>query len=124
MRSTDISYKTDIDVYDTGFVRHNVEAIYNNSRGDRFGVEYVFDDLDNTEQINALIKTALFANWRADFKIEHSLSQEETNEMDLSLIYQALCWSVEFATQYTPADTSFLVVFNLANIGSPLGLSF
>jgi LPS-assembly protein len=123
-QSTDISYKTDIDVYDSGFVRHNVEAIYKNNRGGRFGVEYVFDDLDNTEQINALIKTALLANWRVDFKIEHSISEAETNEMDLSLIYQALCWSVEFATAYTPADTSFLVVFNLANIGSPLGLSF
>ena len=124
LRSTEVSYKTDIDVYDSGFVRHNFEALYNNSRGDMFGVEYVFDDIDNTEQINGLIKTALFANWRADFKIEHSLSQDETNTMDLSLIYQALCWSVEFATEYTPADTSFLVVFNLANIGSPLGLSF
>lgn len=122
--STDISYKTDIDVYDTGFVRHNLEAIYRNGRGDRFGVEYVFDDIDNTEQINALATTALIWNWSADFKIEHSISEAETNEMDLSLIYHSLCWSVELATQYTPADTSFLVVFNLANIGSPLGLSF
>lgn len=122
--STDISYKTDIDVYDTGFVRHNLEAIYRNGRGDRFGVEYVFDDIDNTEQINALARTALIWNWSADFKIEHSLSEDDTNEMNLSLIYHALCWSVEFATEYTPADTSFLVVFNLANIGNPLGLSF
>jgi LPS-assembly protein len=122
--STDISYKTDIDVYDTGFVRHNLEAIYRNGRGDRFGVEYVFDDIDNTEQINALARTALIWNWSADFKIEHSLSEDDTNEMNLALIYHALCWSVEFATEYTPADTSFLVVFNLANIGNPLGLSF
>ena len=122
--STDISYKTDIDVYDNGFVRHNFEAIYRNGRGDRFGVEYVFDDIGNTEQINALARTALIANWSADFKIEHSISSDETNEMNLSLIYHALCWSVELATEYTPADTSFLVVFNLANIGSPLGLSF
>jgi len=124
LQSLDLSYKTDINVYDTGFVRHDFEALYYTGRGDRFGVEYVFDDTDNTEQINALIKTALIANWRADFKIEHSISADETNEMNLSLVYQALCWSVEFATEYTPADTSFLVVFNLANIGTPLGLSF
>ena len=124
LRSTDILYRTDIDVYDDGFIRHRLEATYANSRGDKFGVEYVFDDIDSTEQINAMIKTALFANWRADFEIEHSISQDETNEANVSLIYQALCWSVELAAEYTPADTSFLVQFNLANIGSPFGLNF
>ncbi|MEE4166569.1 MAG: LPS assembly protein LptD, partial [Desulfocapsaceae bacterium] len=111
LRSTNISYKTDIDVYDDGFVRHNLEATYYSGRGDRFGIEYVFDDIDNTEQINAFAKAGLFNNWRADFRIEHSISEDETNEMDLSLIYQALCWSVEFSTEYTPADTSFFVIF-------------
>ena len=122
--STDISYKTDIDVYDEGFIRHNLEATYLSGRGDRFGVEYVFDETDDTEQINAFVKASLLASWRADFRVEHSISEDETNLMNASLTYMAPCWSVEFATEYTPSDTSFLVIFNLANIGSPLGLGF
>ena len=118
------AYKTDIDVYDDGFIRHNLEATYFSGRGDRFGVEYVFDDIDDTEQINAFVKASLLASWRADFRIEHSISEDETNLMNASLTYMAPCWSVEFATEYTPSDTSFLVIFNLANIGSPLGLGF
>jgi len=119
-----IGYKTDIDIYGDGFVRHNFEGSYTNSRGDFFNLEYVWDNDDNTEQINALLKAALSSSWRAKFGIEHSISEDETNTADLSIIYQALCWSVELGTQYTPADTSILVIFNLANIGSPFGLSF
>ena len=119
-----LDYRTDLNVYGRGFVRHDVEGTYTNSRGDDFGLQYVFDEDDNTEQINALVRAALFANWRAKFRIQHSIKADETNEADLSLIYQALCWSVELATEYTPTDTSFIVLFNLANIGVPLGFSY
>ena len=62
-----------------------------------------FIDVEGTpEQINGLLTAALLANWSIDLKVEHSLADEETNETDLSLIYQAPCWSVEFATEYTP----------------------
>jgi len=117
-------YRTDLNVYDDGFVRHNLQGNYTNSRGDHFGLEYIFDDTNNTEQINALLRTALYASWRADFKIQHSISADETNEAELALVYQALCWSVELATTYTPADTSIILMFNLANIGSPLGFAY
>jgi LPS-assembly protein len=117
-------YRTDLNVYGRGFVRHDLEGVYTNSRGDTFGLEYVFDDNDNTEQINALVRTALPANWRANFRIKHSLAEGETNEADLSLIYQALCWSVELGADYTPTDTTFIVMFNLANIGIPLGFTY
>jgi LPS-assembly protein len=117
-------YRTDIDPYDDGFVRHNLEGTYSNSRGDYFSLEYIFDATYNTEQVNALVTTALFANWRADLKIQHSITENQTNEADVALIYQALCWSVELATQYTPTDTSIVLMFNLANIGSPLGFTY
>ena len=124
VRSSSIVYKTYFDVYGDGFVSHNLEGYYYNSRGDQFGIEYYYSDDGETEQINGLLTAALLANWSIDLKVEHSLADEETNEADLSLIYQAACWSVEFATEYTPDDTSFLVIFNLANLGSPFGLHY
>ena len=61
-------------------------------------------------------------NWLAGGRIEHSLSQEETIKANGFLTYMASCWSVTFETQYSPADTTYLVLFNLANIGSPFGM--
>ena len=122
--SSSIIYKTYFDVYGDGFVSHNLEAYIYNSRGDHFRVEYVYADEGDTEQINGILTAALLANWSVDFKIEHSLADEETNEANLSLIYQAACWSVELATEYNPDDTRFMVVFNLANLGSPFGLRY
>ena len=122
--SASIVYKTYFDVYGDGFVSHNVEGYYTNSRGDQFGLEYVFNKDSETEQINALLNAALIANWFIDFEIEHSISEDETNEANLSLVYRAPCWSVELASEYTEEDTSFMVIFNLANIGSPFGLRY
>ncbi|BDD88017.1 LPS assembly protein LptD [Desulfofustis limnaeus] len=117
-------YRTDFDVYGEGFVRHFFETYYSNDRGDFFELEYYFDDGSNDEQINGMLSTYLAANWRTELSFEHSISEGETNEADFALIYQALCWSVEFATQYTRTDTAFMVVFSLANIGSELGFSY
>ncbi len=119
-----VDYRTDVSIYGNGFVRHNLNSTYTNSRGDNFGIEYVFDDTNNTEQINALVRTALFNNWRANFMIQHSIADDETNEANLSIIYQALCWSVELGTQYTPTDSTILLKFNLANIGAPFGFTY
>jgi LPS-assembly protein len=119
-----LDYRTDLSVYGNGFVRHDLEGRYTNSRGDRFGLQYVLDDTDGTEQINALVESVVFANWSTRFSIEHSLADKETNEANLALIYQALCWSVEFAGSYTPSDNSIWVLFRLANIGVPIGFSY
>ena len=124
VRSANIVYKTYFDVYGEGFVSHNLEGIYNTSRGDRFGLEYIFTESTDTEQINVDIEAALIANWFIDLEVEHSISEEETNEANVSLIYRAPCWSVEFQSEYTPDDTSFMVIFNLANLGSPFGLHY
>ncbi len=117
-------YKTDFDVYDTGFVTHDFDASFRNSRGDLFELEYYFkdngEDFTNTEQINAALEASLLASFRARLSIEHSLANDETNIANVSLLYQALCWSVELGSQYTPEETSFMLIFNLANLGTPL----
>jgi LPS-assembly protein len=115
-------YRTDYDVYDTIFVLHDFDSSFRSRRGDLFGLEYYFKDngeQDNTNQINAYIEAALFSSLRAKFNIEHSIANEETNEANISLLYRALCWSVELGSQYTPEETQFMLIFSLANLGSP-----
>ncbi|MGI9536338.1 MAG: LPS-assembly protein LptD [Desulfocapsaceae bacterium] len=116
-------YKTDYDVYDNIFALHDLEGSFRTKRGDLFRLEYYFKDngdLVDTNQINAILEAALFASLRAKFNIEHSIANDETNEANLALLYQALCWSVELGSQYTPEETKFMLIFSLANLGSPL----
>lgn len=119
-----LEYETDYNVHGQGFVRHSFEGYYSNSRGDLFAVDYSFNDtvdvIEQIEQINALVRTRLMTQWYTQIGVEHSLAEHETNEANLSLLYTAPCWSIEFKSQYTPSDTRFLMVFNLANIGSPI----
>lgn len=118
-----VNYKTDFDVYGDGFITHGLETRYINGRGDTFELDYRFKEQDDVEQINAYVKAQLLYNIRAVAELEHSISESETNEGNLALIYQALCWSMELQSKYTPTDTSLMVIFNLANIGTPIGLS-
>jgi len=123
-KKTTLSYKSLYDVYDSGFNSHIFESEYTNSRGDYFSVDYSYDTEDDLEQINGIISTRLFSNWIAAGAAKYSIAHEQTDEASASLTYQALCWSVKFETQYTPADTTFLLLFNLANIGSSLGMTY
>jgi LPS-assembly protein len=120
-------YKSAYDVYDNDFTAHTFGGEYRNSRGDIFGLDYSFKEagLDNPEeieQINAIVQAPLTNTWIAGAEVQHSVSQDETIKANGSLTYQALCWSVKFESQYTPTDTVYIVLFNLANIGLPLGV--
>ena len=115
-------YKTDISVYGHGS-SHTVEAFYQNSRGDSLNLDYRYDDLNgaDTQQINFAVKAQLWDTIFAAYDIEHSISESQIIEQNISLMYQPACWSVEFQSKYTPGDTTFSILFNLANIGNPLG---
>ncbi len=117
------SYKNYYDVYDTKFTSHTLEGEYTNSRGDYFSVDYSYKADEDIKQINGQLKALIFNRWLIGGGIKHSISHEQTDEASASLTYQALCWSINFETQYTPYDTSFLLTFNLANIGSSLGMT-
>lgn len=124
LRRTSIEYKTYYDVYDNRFDSHTFDGYYKNSRGDFLGLEYSFKRASDIEQINAFAGATFFDRWLIQGGVEHSISQEETVKANGSLTYQALCWSLKFETRYTPADITYLVMFNLANIGVPLGIDF
>jgi len=124
MKQTSLTYKTYFDTYDSEFSAHTVEGAYENSRGDFVTLDYSYKEASDIDQINGSFGTTIFNNWLIKGGIEHSLVTEETVKGIGSLTYQALCWSVRFQTTYTPAETIYLVVFNLANIGIPLGADF
>jgi LPS-assembly protein len=117
-------YKNFYDVYDNTFTSHTLESEYVNARGDYFSLDYSYKPDESIEQINAEVKARVFSRWIAGGEIKYSISNERTDEAAVSLTYQALCWSIDFETQYSPYDTVFLVMFNLANIGVPLGVTF
>lgn len=117
-----LSYKTYYDVYDNELANHTLEALYGNSRGDLFSLDYSFKESEDIEEINATMLAHLIYGWSVGGEIQHSLSEEETVKASGSLTYQALCWSVKFETHYTPAETTYLMLFNLANIGVPFGI--
>ena len=119
-----IAYKNYFDVYDSVFNQHIFEGVYSNSRGDFLALDYSFNDEEDIEQINSVFLAHLVNGWYAGGKLEHSISQDETIEARGSLTYQAPCWAVKFETRYTPDDTSYLVIFSLANLGSPMGVNF
>ena len=119
-----VNYKTYFDVYDSTFNRHTFESEFTDSRGDYFSLDYSFKEKEDIEQLNATIRAKIINGWFLGAEVEHSLSQSETVKANGSLTYQALCWSLKFETRYTPGDTTYLLVFNLANIGIPLGVSF
>jgi len=110
--------------FSTTFNRHTIESEFTNSRGDYFSLDYSFKENADIEQVNAIIRAKIVNGWFIGAEVEHSIAQSETVKANGSLTYQALCWSLKFETRYTPGDTTYLLVFNLANIGIPLGVSF
>ncbi len=126
-------YRTDLDVYGDGFLKHVVEGDYLNSRGDIFSLDYRYDsginwENDNnwnnekTSSIKAAARVGLLYNWSAGFSFESSIEDSKIVEQTYNLIYHPSCWSVEFAANQTPGNEKYTVMFRLANIGNPLGL--
>ena len=138
LKSAKLTYRTAYDVYESNFTYHSVASEYQDSRGDQLILDYSFKDVgyrdmedfnssglySEIQQINATFRSPLpfLSSWTVGGRIEHSLSQDETIKADGTLTYRANCWSLTFEAQHTPADTAFVMLFNLANIGSPFGI--
>lgn len=118
-----LSYKAEIPIEDDDYTTHRLESYYTNSRGDRFALDYRYNEEDDIEQINASLRARLLPVLEVEFSIEHSIAESETNEGILALTYLQQCWSVQLKGQYTPTDERISIMFNLANIGTPFGVS-
>ena len=122
LANLEVIYKTDIDVYGDGVIFYGLESYYHNSRGDYVNLDYRYDKYNDIHQFNASVKAQLFDTIFAAYDLEHSISESQIIEQNISLMYQPACWSVELQSRYTPGDHAIMLLFNLANIGSPLGL--
>lgn len=126
LKSLALTYSSDIDVYGDGIIKQSIESSYRNQRGDRFFIDYFFNNdepgIKGRESVKAGFTVSPFHFLRASYDIERSLSNKETIQDNFSIIYLQQCWSVAFTTSYTPGDRKFMIIFSLANIGTPFGV--
>lgn len=121
-QNTSINYKTEYNMYGEDFIAHTLGASYTSDRDDRIAIDYSFKENDNIDEINGYLTWRLANNWLTKVHVEHSLYDKETKEFDFGLTYTQPCWSVTFLFEDRPEDETFGVVFELANIGVPIGI--
>ncbi len=120
-------YSTDLDLYDDEFSQHTVESDYRNSRGDVFSFDYLFqagatDEIEDTSSIRLFTRVGLLYDLAAGYSLERSIEDSVTIAEKISLSYNPSCWSVELVADVTPDNEQVMVLFKLANIGSPFGV--
>ena len=122
LRKMSLVYTADIPIDGDDNTTHGFSGDYRNSRGDLFSLDYRYNEEEEIEQINGAFKLRLLPRVITALDIEHSLAESETNEANFAVTYLAQCWSVQLQATHTPTDERILLVFNLANIGTPIAL--
>jgi len=116
-----IKYITNIDYYGDGAFLHSIEADGFSSRGDRFSLDYRFNEQENVNSIRGSLWYLLPHNMAVGYSLERAIEQKETIEEVVRLRFTQPCWSVELSASNTPGDQTFMITFRLANIGNPMG---
>jgi LPS-assembly protein len=124
--SLQLKYNTDWDTYESQFLRHVVEGYYHNSRGDLVSLDYLFyKNLGGGKDTNSLrfsAQVGLLYNFSARYSVEQSLEDSVKVAEKIQLVYHPSCWSVTIGAETTPHNEQITVMFQLANIGTKLGL--
>lgn len=124
--SLHFKYNTDWDTYESQFVRHVVEGYYHNSRGDLVSLDYLFYknlwDGNDTNSLRFSAQVGLLYNFSTRYSLEQSLTDSVKVAEKIQLIYHPSCWSVTIGAETTPHNEQITVMFQLANIGTKLGL--
>ncbi|MCI5114655.1 MAG: LPS-assembly protein LptD [Candidatus Electrothrix sp. AW1] len=120
-------YSTNFDVYDKEFAQHAVESNYRNSRGDLFSFDYLFqagatDEIEDSSSIRLFTRVGLLYDLALGYSLERSIEDSVTIAEKISLSYTPSCWSVEFVADITPENEQYMILFKLANIGTPFGI--
>jgi len=127
-------YETTVSVYGEGVTTYNLDARYENKRGDRLNLDYrykrdteiyppYFYSNTGSESLSELrtnLESKLSKLFSVKFDNIYSFSSDNTVNSTFSLIYHNPCWTLEFAANRTPDDTGFYLLFSLAGISSPL----
>jgi LPS-assembly protein len=120
-------YSTALDLYDDEFSQHSVESDYRNSRGDVLSFDYLFqagatEAIEDTSSVRLFTRVGLLYDLAAGYSLERSIEDSVTIAEKISLSYNPSCWSVELVADVTPDNEQVMVLFKLANIGSPFGV--
>ncbi len=119
-----IKYLTKIDVYGDGMFYHSIDGDYMDSAGDRFSLDYRFNEETETNSIKGSVWYLLPYNLAAGYSLERSIEDKETIEEVVRLRWTQPCWSVELSSHSESGDNAYMITFRLANIGSPFGAEF
>jgi LPS-assembly protein len=119
-----LKYTTKIDVYGDGAYFHSIDSDYANSAGDRFSLDYRYDELKDVNSVKGSFWYLLPYNLAAGYALERTIEDSETIEEIIRVRYIQPCWSVELSSHKESGDQSFMLTFRLANIGNPLGFDF
>lgn len=119
-----IKYLTKIDVYGDGMFYHSIDGDYTDNAGDRFSLDYRFNEETDTNSIKGSLWYRLPYNLAAGYSLERSIEDKETIEEVVRLRWTQPCWSVELSSHSESGDNAYMVTFRLANIGSPFGAEF
>jgi LPS-assembly protein len=121
LRQMRLKYTTNIDVYGDGAFLHSIDGDYYSDKGDNFSLDYRYDERTDVNSVRGTFWYLLPYNFAVGYGLERAIEQSETIEEIARLRYNQPCWSVEFSSNSTPGDQTFMLTFRLANIGSPLG---
>lgn len=117
-----LKYTTKIDVYGDGAFFHSLDGDYYSDRGDKFSLDYRYNELTDVNSVRGSFWYLLPYNFAVGYSLERAIEQSETIEEVARLRYIQPCWSVELSSNSTPGDQTFMLTFRLANIGNPLGI--
>jgi len=117
-----LKYTTNIDVYGDGAFLHSIDGSYYSSHGDRFTLDYRFNDRTDVNSIRGTFWYLLPYNFATGYSLERAIEQSETIEEVIRLRYNQPCWAMELSSHSTPGDQTFMLTFSLTNIGNLLGL--
>lgn len=126
-QNMNFKYSTDIDMYDKDFKQHTVEGDYRNDRGDLLSFDYLFqagaaDQDEDSSSIRLVSWFNLLYDFAAGYSLERSIEDSVTIAEKISLSYNPSCWSVELVADVTPDNEQVMILFKLANIGTPFGV--
>jgi len=116
-----LKYTTNIDIYGDGAFLHSIDGDYYSDKGDRFSLDYRYNELTDVNSVRGTLWYLLPYNFAAGYSLERAIEQSETIEEIARLRFNQPCWSVELSSNSTPGDQTFMITFRLANIGNALG---
>lgn len=115
---TRLEYDSRLNVYDDKITEYNISGWYNSLRGDSLTLDYRYK-FKELHDLNLNINARLLRYFTLQYGVKHDLRRDEVSEENVALIYHPECWSMILSSSWTEDNRTFMVIFQLANIGHP-----